>query len=87
MNKIHQEFLDTFEATLKARSIAADAVLMSVLDDDPADILKVYQRHERALNRRVSALAKEIGTLEGLGPETESELRQAAIELIKEIGA
>ena len=83
MNTTHIEYLETFEATLKARLIAADAHLMSVLDDDPEDILQVYRRHERALNRRVSVLAKDIGALEGIGPETESELREAALELVK----
>ena len=83
MNTTHIKYLETFEATLKARLMAADAVLASVLGDDHIDILKVYQRHERALNRRVSVLAKEIGALEGIGPETESELREAALELVK----
>lgn len=85
MNNQCKEFLDTFEATLRARLMASDAVLMSTLDDDPADILRVYKRHERALDLRVSDMAKQIGKMEGLGPDTESELRNAAVELIKGI--
>lgn len=85
MNNQYQEFLDTFEATLRARLLASNAVITSTLGDDPADILRVYQRHERALDLRVSDMAKQIGKMEGLGPDTESELRKAAVDLIKRI--
>lgn len=85
MNNQYQEFLDIFEATLRARLLASNAVIASTIDDDPADILRVYQRHERALDLRVSDMAEQIGKMEGLGPDTESELRKAAVDLIKRI--
>jgi|32_taG_2_1085360.scaffolds.fasta_scaffold01136_18 CII-binding regulator of phage lambda lysogenization HflD len=85
MSEQHEKLLSDLESTLKARRVIKDISLRSVLADEPANIQQIYNRHERALDLRVSDLAKEIGAAEGIGSDTESELRLAAVKLIREI--
>ena len=81
----HKELLDRLEATLKARRMASDERLLSTLRDDPAWAQNILNRHERALDLAVGDIAVEIGVIEGAGRGTETELRNAAVDLLRRI--
>lgn len=82
MNAQHKEFLDRLEATLKARRVAYRAVVQQKLKGEPCEIL---ERHEEAADAAVMALAAECANMEGAGAGEETELRNAAVDLIKRI--
>lgn len=81
MNNQQKEFLDTLEATLKARSVARKAALMATLGDGPCEVL---ERHEAALDVRVGDMCSEIGKMEGARRGERTELRAEALRLIRE---
>lgn len=85
MKAEQQKFLDEFEATLKARALASHNALMAALNDDPVWAIQIANAHEWAVNTRINAMSKQIGQMEGLDEEVESELRLAAVELIRKI--
>jgi hypothetical protein len=81
MNAQQLDFLERFEATLKARSVARRAALEATLGDGPCEAL---DRHERALDLRVGDLASELGKMEGARRGERTELRAEALRLLKE---
>lgn len=85
MKAEQKKFLDEFESTLKARALASHTALMALLNEDPVWAIQIANAHEWAVNTRVNTMSKQIGQMEGLDEEAESELRLAAVELIKKI--
>ena len=85
MKPTHKELLDELKATLKARKVASEERLMSTLRDDPAWAQSILSRHVRALDLKVGDIAVEIGKIEGAGADTETDLRLAAVELLRKI--
>ena len=81
MNNQYQEFLNTFEATLRARSVARRASLKATLGDGPCEVL---ERHEAALDARVGDMASELGKMEGARRGERTELRAEALRLLRE---
>jgi hypothetical protein len=88
MNEEQKNILDRLEATLKARSVARTNALMAVVKDDPIEFQRIANRHERMLDHAVFLLADEINVIDpngGLVKGVVSPLRQAAVDMIREI--
>ncbi len=82
MNAQHKEFLNRLEATLKARRVAQRAALKQTLKGEPCEILN---RHEETADAAVMVLAAECANMENAGAGEETDLRNAAVALIRRI--
>ena len=88
MNREETNLLERLEATLKARRVAEMNALMAVVNDDTIEFQRIANAHNVALNHAVFMLADEIDVIDpngGLVKGAVSPLRQAALDMIKEI--
>ena len=86
MNAQHKDFLEAFEATLKARRVASDNLKAIVLDPTQSpEAAYIAGQHEAVLDQRVMDMAAECANMEDAGAGEETELRSAAVALIRRI--